>query len=177
MPIATASDLLLLDPVTASCGVGLVGGANVVIGPGGPVVDVVASGVTGVTVVDVEPNGVIGVSDVVVVGCVGVVTGMVVVGAIVVVGATVVGVVSVVLVVGGGGGGVQFVSVACACADPPPSVESHESLACTVWVPGLKLSDIVSVACAPLNVKSRCIGLSSSTVTDSCAVVDASAKA
>jgi hypothetical protein len=164
-----AASGLLLEPVIASCVTGtVVVGALAVVMGAPAVVDVEPSGPTGLdVVVDVEPNGVTGVVTV------DVVTGIVDVAPIVVVGATVVVATCVVLVVGGGP---QSDNVSAACADPGPSDEVHESMVLTVCVPDPSVSATVSVACGPVNVKSRVSGLSESTVIDSWAVIDSFGK-
>src|SRR5882724_7785669 len=153
MPIATRPDPISasaiaggvrLDPVNGS---GFLTGDFVVGADGGVVV---------ATTVEVEPRPVTGVVAVLVVGTavVGVVGGTVVTGTSVVVGAAVDdGLVlvddravelgeTVVLVVSPG---VQSDNVWSACADPPPSVDVHESLARTTCVPALGLRATASV--------------------------------
>jgi hypothetical protein len=192
MPIATRPDPISpsaiaggvrLEPVNGS---GFRTGAFVVVDDDGPVV--VDAGTP--TVVDVEPKPVTGVVAVLVVGrdVVGVVGGTVdavtavvvdaaveeglvlvdelVDGAAVVLGATV-------LVVSPG---VQSESVCSACAEPPPSDDDHESFACTTCVPAPRLSATASVTSGVVKVKSRSTTVPPSTVTVSCAVVDASPK-
>lgn len=137
-------------------------------------------------VVDVEPRPVTGVVAVDVVGLavVGVVGGTVVVGAVVV-GATVVVdaavdegaavLVGAAVVVGAAvlvvGPGAQSDKVCCACAEPPPSGEDHESFAFTTCVPVARSSAAESVTSGPVMAKSLSTTVMPSTVTASCAVV------
>ncbi len=109
---------------------------------------------------DVEPRPVTGVVGALVAGIavVGVVRGTVDVGTVVVVDATVEGLVLLeelddteAVVIGPPVEVVvapvtQLEKVSCACAEPPPSEDDHELLACTTCVPAPRLSGAVSPA-------------------------------
>ena len=180
MPIATRPDPIsasaiaggvLLDPVKGS---GFSTGAFVVGDDDGPV------GAATTVVVDVEPKPVTGVVAVLVVdlAVVGVIGGTEVVGATVVVdsavddglvlvdevvdGEAVVAGATVLVVVSPGA---QSATVCSACAEPPPSVDDHESFACTTCVPVPMLRATASVTSEVVNVKSRSTTVLPSTVT------------
>jgi hypothetical protein len=160
-------------PVVGADDVDEVVGAVVVVDSSatGVVVDVEPRPVTGVVAVDVVGPAVVGV---VVVGATVVVGAIVVVGAAVDDGAAVL--VGAAVVVGAmvlvGETSVQSDRVACACAEPVPSVDDHESVALTTCVPVARVRATASLMSDCVKVKSRSTTVLPSTTIVSCAVVD-----